>query len=478
MPARGGAWEPVIGLEIHAQLLTRSKAFCPCATSFGEAPNTRTCPVCLGLPGSLPVLNAEAVSLAVRAALALGCVVQRRSSFARKSYFYPDLPKGYQLTQLDEPLALGGALELETGHAPRRVAITQLHLEEDAGKTRHVGERSLVDLNRAGMPLIEIVIAPELRSPAEARELLRGLRELLMVVGVCDGNMERGSLRCDANVSLRRPRAPLPSAHVELKNLNSFRFVHDALAAEIDRQRALLELGEQPRRQTRGYDPRTRTTALLRDKEEAADYRYFAEPDLPPLELDDARVAAMAAALPELPQPKRRRYVSELGLDRAAARVLTAHPATAALFEQAVELGASPARAAQLVQGELLRDIHTAGLEATLPIDARQLCELCELLDEGRISGAQAKQLYASLRGTGRSPAAEVEHAGLSVLRDEAALRAICARIVAEHPAEHAKYRTGRAGLLGFFVGKLLQRSAGRAEPALGSRLLRELLER
>ena len=322
-----GEYEAVIGLEVHAQLLTLTKLFCACATSFGDPPNTHTCPVCLGLPGALPTLNGEAVRLAARAALALGCAMPRTSVFARKNYFYPDLPKGYQISQYELPLAVNGALEIEADGVARRVTVRRVHMEEDAGKNVHgQGDASVVDLNRAGTPLIEIVGEPDLRSGPEAAEYLRRLRELLMFLGVNDGNLEQGSFRCDANVSVRKQGDSTLGTRTELKNINSFRFVEAAIDVEIGRQIAMVERGERVRQQTRGYNADKRETYLLRDKENEAGYRYFPEPDLPPLVLDDAFVAEVRRGIPILPAARRRRWVERLGLSPYAAAVLSAHP--------------------------------------------------------------------------------------------------------------------------------------------------------
>ena len=472
-----GAWEPVIGLEIHAQLATRTKLFCGCATSFGDPPNTHTCPVCLGLPGALPVMNEEALRMALRAALALSCQVQARSIFARKNYFYPDLPKGYQISQYEEPLALRGSLRIEAGDGERTVGITRVHMEEDAGKNLHgVGNDSVVDLNRAGTPLIEIVGEPDLRSPAEARDYMRRLRDVLMFVGVNDGNLEQGSFRCDANVSVRPRGKETFGTRVEMKNINSFRFVEEALDVEIHRQIRLVESGQAVRQQTRGYNADKRESYLLREKEGDAGYRYFPEPDLPPLRVPDALLAEVAASLPETPATKRERFVHDLGVSDYAATVLTSHPRIAGYFEEAALLSRDPVRTGNFLQSEVLGDVTTAGLDATFPVSARQLAELVRLVGEGRISGKQAKEVYATIRGSDRTPGSIVDALGLVVISDEGTLKKMAHDLVAKHPSQAASYRGGKKGLLGFFVGQLMKASGGSADPKLASKLLVEEL--
>jgi len=475
-----GDYEPVIGLEVHAQLLTRTKAFCACETSFGDAPNTHTCPVCLGLPGALPALGAEAVRLAVRASLALGCAVQARSVFARKNYFYPDLPKGYQISQYDLPLALAGELVVEVeGGEPRRVGITRVHMEEDAGKNLHgVGDESVVDLNRAGTPLIEIVSEPDLRSGVEAAEYLRRLREILMFVGVNDGNLEQGSFRCDANVSIRKVGETRLGTRVELKNINSFRFVEGAIDGEIRRQINLVERGERVRQQTRGYNADKRESYLLRDKESESDYRYFPEPDLPPLVLSEATVEAAREALPELPAAKRARWTSELGISAYAASVLGSHPAIARFFDEACALqqGGEAVKLANFVQSEVLRDVSPTGLEARFPVTPSQVVEILGLVDAGTISGKQAKELYAAVSGTDRAPADVVRERGMVVLGDASAIEAIARGVLEANPKQVAAYRAGKTGLLGFFVGQIMKQTKGSADPARVNEVLTRLL--
>ncbi|HEX8794928.1 MAG TPA: Asp-tRNA(Asn)/Glu-tRNA(Gln) amidotransferase subunit GatB, partial [Polyangiaceae bacterium] len=399
------AWESVIGLEVHAQLLTRTKAFCGCSTAYGAPPNTQVCPVCLGLPGALPVLNGDAVRMAVRTAIALSCAIRPHSRFARKNYFYPDLPKGYQISQYDEPFSEKGHLAIEVeGGGQKRIGITRVHMEEDAGKNVHGASVSVVDLNRAGVPLVEIVGEPDLRSATEAGSYLRALRDVLVFIGVNDGNLEEGSFRCDANVSIRPAGSTQLGTRVELKNINSFRYVEKAISHEIARQTALVEGGGRVVQETRGWKEGEGTTYSLRSKEEAQDYRYFPDPDLPPLVLDGTFVDEVRASLPELPRDKRDRFVREMGLTPQAADVLTGHPRVAAFFEEAATLHGQPARVANFVQSEVLRDVTTHGLAATIPVTARQVAGLLRLVDAGTIRGKQAKEVYAKIVGSDRAP--------------------------------------------------------------------------
>ena len=474
-------WEPVIGLEVHAQLLTATKAFCGCRTSFGDPPNTHTCPVCLGLPGSLPVLNEAAVRMAVAAARALGCTVHETSVFARKNYFYPDLPKGYQISQFDRPLATGGALTIDVDGLVRRAGITRVHMEEDAGKNLHgIGGDSIVDLNRAGTPLIEIVGDPDLRSPAEAAEYLKRLREILMFLGVNDGNLEQGSFRCDANVSIRRRGTEAFGTRTELKNINSFRFVADAVDVEIQRQMALLESGGRVRQETRGYNSDKRTTYTLRDKEGDAGYRYFPEPDLPPLVVDRAFVEAIERATPRTPAELRTAYVA-IGLTPYAASILTSHPKVAALFEATSALlpesEKQPVKLANFIQSELFRDVTTRGLEADIPLSPAQLAELLLLNSRGSISGAQLKEVYAGIRGTNTSPKAFVEEHGMFVISDTAELETLARTLIAANEKQAQSYRAGKTALLGFFVGQMMKQTGGKADPATVNQVVKRLLD-
>jgi aspartyl-tRNA(Asn)/glutamyl-tRNA(Gln) amidotransferase subunit B len=480
------SYEPVIGLEVHAQLLTKSKAFCACAASFGQRPNQNVCPVCLGLPGALPVLNEGVVTLAIRTGLALGSAVRPRSTFARKNYFYPDLPKGYQISQYDEPICQGGVLEFDAPHkevggeGPRRARITRVHIEEDAGKNLHdSGDESVVDLNRAGVPLVEIVGEPDLRSGAEAAEYLRALRELLLFLDVNDGNLEEGSFRCDANVSVRPVGETKLGTRVELKNINSFRFVEKAIDHEVARQCAVLDSGGSLVQETRGWDEKTGTTYSMRSKEEANDYRYFPEPDLPPIVVGEAQVRAAKSAMPELPRAKRARYVEALGLPRAAAAVLTQHPRVAAFFEAAAAKHGDAVRVANFVQSEVLRDVTTSGTEARIPVSPEQLAELLTLVDEGTVSGKQAKEVYARLvKGApgALSPRAVVSELGMAQVTDEAAILAVCEGVIAANPKQVDALRKGKTGLFGFFVGQVMKETKGSANPALVNATLKRLL--
>jgi aspartyl-tRNA(Asn)/glutamyl-tRNA(Gln) amidotransferase subunit B len=473
-------WEAVIGLEVHAQLLTRTKLFCRCATSFGAPPNTHVCPTCLGLPGALPVLNAEAVRMAVRTALALGCAIKETSRFARKNYFYPDLPKGYQISQYDEPFSEGGVVtfEVEGETAPRTARLTRIHMEEDAGKNLHdVGGGSIVDLNRAGTPLVEIVGEPDLRSPAEAAGYLRALRDVLVFLGVNDGNLEEGSFRCDANVSIRPTGSATLGTRVELKNINSFRFVEKAIAGEIARQADVLESGGRVVQETRGWDEKSGTTFSLRSKETAQDYRYFPEPDLLPLRLEPHFVDSVRAALPEVPRTKRERFVQELGLSPYAAHVLTQHPRVAAFFEEAATLAGDPVATANFVQSEVLRDVTTRGLAADFPLSPRHLVEILGLVREGRISGKQAKELYAKAKGTDASPAALARDLGLAQVTDTSAIEAACRSVLDANAKQVDEYRAGKTGVFGFFVGQVMKATKGSANPKLVNDTLKRLLD-
>jgi aspartyl-tRNA(Asn)/glutamyl-tRNA(Gln) amidotransferase subunit B len=470
-------FEPVIGLEVHAQLLTKTKIFCACSTAFGARPNSNVCPVCLGLPGSLPVLNAEAVRMAVRIGLALGCSIEKKSTFARKNYFYPDLPKGYQISQYDEPLCKAGHLEITSAEGVRRAGIVRVHMEEDAGKNLHgVAGDSVVDLNRAGTPLVEIVGAPDLRSSAEAADYLRRLREILMALGVNDGNLEEGSFRCDANVSVRRRGDSKLGTRCEIKNVNSFRFVERAIEYEVRRQIALVSAGKNLAQETLRWDEASGKTYPLRSKEEANDYRYFPEPDLPPLIVEEAFVTAQQTSLEELPAPRRARLV-EKGLSVTAATVLTAHPRVADFFERAASLHGDAVKVANFFQTEVLRDVKTAGLVATFPISAEQLAELLALVDDKAISGKQAKEVYAKIVGTEISPRRAVAESGLAQLSDAGELEAICRLILDANPKQVAGYRGGKTALLGFFIGQAMKETRGSANPALVNEILVRLLD-
>jgi aspartyl-tRNA(Asn)/glutamyl-tRNA(Gln) amidotransferase subunit B len=491
-------YESVIGLEVHAHLLTATKAFCPCSATFGAAPNTNVCPVCLGLPGALPVLNERAVEMAMRAGLALGGSIRSRSTFARKNYFYPDLPKGYQISQFDEPISVGGFLEfdvaeggdgvaLATGaqgvQAARRTIrarITRVHIEEDAGKLLHdTGDTSIVDLNRAGVPLVEIVGEPDLRSGAEAAEYLRTLRELLLFLGVNDGNLEEGSFRCDANVSIRPVGETKLGTRVELKNINSFRFVQKAIDHEVGRQCAVLDSGKSLTQETRGWDEKSGTTYPMRSKEEANDYRYFPEPDLPPIIVHEAAVEEVRRSIPELPRAKRARFVETLGLPFAAAAVLTQHPRVAAFFEEAAILSGDPVRAGNFVLSEVLRDVTTHGLMAEIPVSARQVAELLALVEKGTISGKQAKDVYARLKTEGAgtlSPLTVVTSLGMAMVSDEGSIFAACQSVIERNPKQADALRGGKATLFGFFVGQVMKETGGSANPKIVNATLKKLL--
>jgi aspartyl-tRNA(Asn)/glutamyl-tRNA(Gln) amidotransferase subunit B len=477
------SFEAVIGLEIHAQLLTDSKIFCGCPTTFGAAPNTAICPVCLGLPGALPVLNRRAVEFGVRAAMALECTVHERSIFARKNYFYPDLPKGYQISQYDRPFATGGRLSFprEAG-GDVDVRITRVHLEEDAGKSLHHGfpdsdRATYLDFNRAGVPLIEIVTEPDLRSASDAAECFARIREIVVALGVNDGNMEEGSLRCDANVSVRPAGSHALGTKTEVKNVNSFRFLAQALEFEVARQRTLLESGGRVRQETRLWDTARSETVAMRSKEEAHDYRYFPEPDLPPVVIAAAWQDEIRAALPELPAARVRRFVEAYGLSDYDANVIgRLLPGGAGYFEAVVAAGAPGKVASNWIQGEVRRMLKAAGEDdiGRAGITAEHLAGLIAIVEGGTVSTSVAKAVFEKMWGTGRTAADIVQADGLSQIDDRDALTAIVEQVAGAHPAEVEQIRAGRNNVFGFLVGQVMKATGGKANPKLAADLLRQ----
>jgi aspartyl-tRNA(Asn)/glutamyl-tRNA(Gln) amidotransferase subunit B len=471
-------WEPVIGLECHVQLATTTKAFTAASAAFGGAPNTHVDPYTLGLPGTLPVLSRATIEAAVRLGLAAGCRVRTLSRFSRKHYFYPDLPKGYQISQYDEPLCEGGAIEFVLDGKPHSVRLTRIHVEEDAGKNTHVAGApiSLLDLNRAGVPLCEIVSEPDLRSPEEAGAYLRAIRQLVRWIGISDGNMEEGSLRCDANVSLRPRGATAFGTKTELKNINSFKFVEAAIAYEIARQADVLERGGRVVQETRLWSPTEGVSKSMRSKESAHDYRYFPEPDLPPLRLDQAWIDDLGRTLPELPMARSARYVRE-GLSAYDASVLTAERELADYFD-AVAAKVTPKLAANWISTELLAKLKAAGKEiGESPVGADALAELIALVEDKTISGKIAKDVFDEMWATGRGAKAIVADKGLTQVTDAGAIEAACREVVAQNAQKAAQYRAGKVGLLGFFVGQVMKATGGRANPEMVNQTLKRLLE-
>jgi aspartyl-tRNA(Asn)/glutamyl-tRNA(Gln) amidotransferase subunit B len=472
-------FEAVIGLEVHAQMLTETKIFCGCSTKFGSEPNTQTCPVCIGMPGVLPVLNRKALEYAIKTGLAMNCRISQYSRFARKNYFYPDLPKGYQISQYELPICEHGYIEIVVDGNIRKIGITRIHMEEDAGKNIHegAGNYSFVDLNRAGVPLMEIVSEPDIRSPQEAVEYMKKLRTILKYLSVCDGNMEQGSLRCDANVSVRPAGQKEFGVKTELKNINSFRFVEKALDYEIKRQIKVLEEGGKILQETRLWDSTRGITESMRGKEEAHDYRYFPEPDLVPIVVDQKWIDEIKASLPELPDVKRERFVLVYGLPENDADFLTSEKAIADWYEEAVKLGGQPKVVANWIMGDLMRllNVDNKSIEEC-PLKPKQLVDMLRLIDSGTISGKIAKTVFEEIYRTGRDAGSIVNQKGLVQITDTAEIERVVDDVIAKHPKEVERFRTGEERLIGFFVGQVMKLTKGKANPQMVNELLKKKL--
>ncbi|MFV1957011.1 MAG: Asp-tRNA(Asn)/Glu-tRNA(Gln) amidotransferase subunit GatB [bacterium] len=473
-------YEPVIGLEVHAQLKTDSKIFCGCSTEFGKDPNVNTCPVCLGLPGVLPVLNRKVVEYTIMMGLATHCRIAQKSIFARKNYFYPDLPKGYQISQYEEPLCADGWIEIRSNGSSKKIGITRIHMEEDAGKLVHEGafdasKASFVDLNRACVPLIEIVSEPDLRSPEDAREYMQTLRDILVYLDICDGNMEEGSLRCDANVSVRPRGSDIFGTRAEIKNMNSFRFLQKALEYEIERQTDILESGGEVVLETRLFDSDRGVTSSMRGKEEAHDYRYFPEPDLVPLRVDQEWIDELSGRLPDLRDVLIDRYVTDMGLPEYDAEVLTSDRLVADFFEAVINEGTKPKSASNWIMGEFMRLVKDRGMDSAR-ISPEQVARIISLVEEATISSSAAKKVFEEVFTTGRDPDGVVKEKGLAQVSDEDAIRAEVKKILQNHPDEVAQFRGGKEKVLGFFVGQVMKATKGKANPGVVNKILRELL--
>jgi aspartyl-tRNA(Asn)/glutamyl-tRNA(Gln) amidotransferase subunit B len=475
-------YEAVIGLEVHAHLQTLTKAFCACSTRFGDAPNSNTCPVCLGLPGALPILNKRALELALRASLAIGCKIQNRSRFARKNYFYPDLPKGYQISMFELPLAIQGALEIETSGERKRIGITRLHMEDDAGKSLHEGfpdsdRWSYIDFNRCGVPLIEIVSEPDLRAPADAYQYLTALKQILEYTEVSDCNMEEGSLRCDANVSVRLRGAPKFGTKAEVKNLNSFRYLAHALEYEIERQIGVLESGGTVAQETRLWNVAAGRTEPMRSKEFAHDYRYFPDPDLLPVSVSEDTIAGVLREMPELPTAKRARFQAEYGISAYDAGVLTDTRALADYFEAAMRAGAPAKSAASWISVELLRRLNDAAKNiAECPVEPTALAELLAKIEKGEITTASGKKVFATMFDTGKRAAEIIAAEGLAQITDISAIEKIAREVMGKSPDNVAKYRAGNEGVFKYFVGQVMRETRGQANPQAVNEILKRVL--
>ncbi len=472
-------YEAVIGLEVHAQMRTESKIFCGCSTRFGSEPNTQTCEICIGMPGVLPVLNKKALEFAIRTGLAMGCTISAYSRFARKNYFYPDLPKGYQISQFEHPICEHGHVDVAVDGETKRVRITRIHMEEDAGKNIHEGggNYSFVDLNRAGVPLMEIVSEPDIRSPKEASEYMKKLRTILRYLGVCDGNMDQGSLRCDANVSVRPVGQKEYGTRAEVKNINSFRFVEKAIDYEIRRQIRVVEEGGKVVQETRLWDSAKGITESMRSKEEAHDYRYFPEPDLVPIAAERRWIDELRASLPELPDAKKVRFVSAYGLPEYDADLLTSEKAVAEWFEEAVKAGGQPKAVSNWMMGDLMKLLNGDNREiGDCPVGPERLAGMLKLIDKGTISGKIAKTVFEEMYRSGKDAEQIVREKGLLQISDESAIEKTVDELIARHPAEVERFRGGEEKLLGFFVGQAMKAMKGKANPQVLNELLKKKL--
>ncbi len=472
-------FEAVIGLEVHAQLLTKSKIFCGCSTEFGATPNSQTCPVCLGLPGVLPVLNKKAVDFAIMLGLATNCTINKNSYFARKNYFYPDLPKGYQISQYELPICSNGYIIIKTKEGEKKIGITRIHMEEDAGKLIHEGTYSLVDLNRTGTPLLEIVSEPDMRTPEEAVAYLKELRQILLYLGICDGNMEEGSFRCDANVSVRRKGETKLGTKTELKNINSFRFIQKALEYEIERQIDIIESGGTIIQETRLFDSSKGITLSMRSKEEAHDYRYFPEPDLMPVFLDEAYIEDIKNKLPELPYEKRQRFMKLYNLPEYDVEILTTDRSLANFYESCVKLYNNPKTISNFVMTEIQKELNERKCTITdTKLKPEHIVEIFKLLDENKLNYNGAKALLPKVIETGKNPSLLMEEMGLIQISDTNELKTIIQEVLKNNKKELKEYLTGKDKLFAFFIGQVMKKTSGKANPKILQELLKELLSK